>query len=306
MSENKHPCLLCGMKVPHTTKPNVFMRLDCLQCGTYHVASSLAMTPNVQDQLKQHLAIATRQASEAGRPLELSPHNLYEIAKRSLEMPVIARLDTVLHHIAEKCIKPGTDYELDISRDYPLLACRDFQELEAYLAHWERLGYIQRDRRGREYGTTRKCEVTISGWEYLEPRTPPGGDPKRCFVAMWFDDSMDKDYADGIEKAIRDCNFLPFRVKEHPTNKSVIEKILAEIRRAGFLVADYTGHRPNVYYEAGFARGLGREVISCCKEGHHENLAFDTRDLGHIVWKDPADLYEKLRNSITVNIIPKS
>src|ERR1700730_15716095 len=100
---------------------------------------------------------------------------------------------------------------------------------------------------------------------------------------------MDSIYANGFEKAIGDCGFRAYRVKEDPTNKAIVEKILSEIRRAHFVIADATGHRQSVYYEAGFAAGLGREVIWCCRADHVDSgdkrLTFDTRHLGHVVWQ---------------------
>lgn len=43
--------------------------------------------------------------------------------------------------------------------------------------------------------------------------------------------------------------------KEH-SNK-IDDEIIGEIRRSAFIVADFTGHRGGVYFEAGFAMGLG-------------------------------------------------
>jgi len=146
---------------------------------------------------------------------------------------------------------------------------------------------------------------TVDGWKQLEPSFLPGGDPGRCFVAMWFDDGLDSAYITGFARAIEGCGFKPYRVKEDPTNKGITDLVLSEIRRSQFVVADFTGQRPSVYYEAGFAHGIGREVIACCQTDHLSNLAFDTRHLGHVVWNEPADLREKLSNSIRANIIPK-
>jgi hypothetical protein len=40
---------------------------------------------------------------------------------------------------------------------------------------------------------------------------------------------------------------------------------MAEIRRSRFVVADYTGQRNGVYFEAGFGLGLGLVVIPTCR-----------------------------------------
>jgi nucleoside 2-deoxyribosyltransferase len=146
---------------------------------------------------------------------------------------------------------------------------------------------------------------TIKGWQAVEPNVPVGGEKGRCFVAMWFDDKLDSAYESGFRKAIEDCALRAYRVKEDPTNESIPDKILSEITRAQFVVADFTGDRHNVYYEAGFARGIGREVIGCCREDWVKDLKFDTRHLGHVVWKDPDDLRKKLADSIRAIIIPK-
>ena len=88
--------------------------------------------------------------------------------------------------------------------------------------------------------------------------------------------------------------------KEH-TNK-IEDEIIAEIRRSRFIVADFTqgdsGPRGGVYYEAGFAHGLGLPVIFTCKEGDKDELHFDTNHYNHIVWTTPEDLREKLKNRI--------
>jgi hypothetical protein len=57
-----------------------------------------------------------------------------------------------------------------------------------------------------------------------------------------------------LQKGISDAGFEPLRInmKEH-VNK-ICDEIIAEIRRSRFVVADYTGQRGGVYYEAGLRR----------------------------------------------------
>ena len=88
----------------------------------------------------------------------------------------------------------------------------------------------------------------------------------------------------------------------------ISDRVLAEIQRAEFVIADFTGQRQSVYFEAGFARGLGRQVIWCCRHDDVPNLHFDTKHLGHVVWKDASasDLRVKLEESIRANIITRA
>ncbi len=80
-------------------------------------------------------------------------------------------------------------------------------------------------------------------------------------------------------------------MKDFVTNEGITDRIMSEIRLAQFVVADFTGQRGGVYFEAGFARGLGREVVWACREDELEKgVHFDIKHFGHVVWKTPTDL----------------
>ena len=89
-------------------------------------------------------------------------------------------------------------------------------------------------------------------------------------------------------------------LKEH--NNDITDEIIAEIRKSRFLVADFTRQRGGVYFEAGFAKGLEIPVIFTCKEDEIDQVHFDTRQYNHILWKDPEDLYLKLKMRILATL----
>lgn len=124
----------------------------------------------------------------------------------------------------------------------------------------------------------------------------------QAFVAMWFDASMANAYELGIEAAIRECGYRPLRIDQKEHVNKVDDEIIAEIRRSRFVVADFTSkpNRPRggVYFEAGFALALEKPVIWCCRSDLIDQVHFDTRQFNHIVWADPAELKEKLKNRI--------
>ena len=80
------------------------------------------------------------------------------------------------------------------------------------------------------------------------------------------------------------------------------DEIVAEIRRSRFLIADFThgkaGARGGVYFEAGFALGLGIPVIHTCREDAIDKVHFDTRQYNHILWRNPEDLRDQLEKRI--------
>jgi nucleoside 2-deoxyribosyltransferase len=119
---------------------------------------------------------------------------------------------------------------------------------------------------------------------------------------MWFDGQMDSVFKDGILALEAETGFrmLPIDMKQF--NEKICDQIVAEIRRSRFLIADVTGHRQGVYFEAGFAMGLGLPVIWTCREDQINECHFDTRQYNHITWKTPEELRDKLKNRILATI----
>ncbi len=150
--------------------------------------------------------------------------------------------------------------------------------------------------------TTYCVKVTEQGYEaFHRPDLPDSG---RAFVAMWFHKSMDDVYKYGLRPAIEEAGYEAFRIDQEPNVDKIDDAILAEIRRSRFVLADFThgdeGVRGNVYFEVGFARGLGIEVVSTCREDQIDNLHFDTRQYYHIAWKPGA--LDQLRREVVDRI----
>lgn len=120
----------------------------------------------------------------------------------------------------------------------------------------------------------------------------------QCFVAMSFSEDMHTVYQDGIRPAVEASGYEPLRLDRKHYDGKVDDEIILEIRRSAFLVADFTKHRGGVYYEAGFAHGLGRRVIFTCRQDDVANLHFDVRQYNTITWANPVDLVDPLRNRI--------
>ncbi len=69
-------------------------------------------------------------------------------------------------------------------------------------------------------------------------------------------------------------------------------------RRSKFVVADYTNQANGVYFEAGFALGLGLCVIPTCHQDQIGTLHFDIRHLNTLLWQTPEELAAKLQSRI--------
>lgn len=82
-------------------------------------------------------------------------------------------------------------------------------------------------------------------------------------------------------------------------------KLLPIFRCSKFMVVDLTstkksGARGGVYFEAGFARGLGLEVIFTCEKKSLKNIHFDVNGNNILLWeRNELGVFErKLKNRI--------
>lgn len=156
-----------------------------------------------------------------------------------------------------------------------------------------------------------RCQITFAGYTHIEEANRRSTISKNAFVAMWFDESMQQVYEDAIDPGIRQAGYIPIRIDGKEHNNKIDDEIVAEIQRAKFVVADFAhgpkdGMRGGVYYEAGFARGLGLEVISTCEVSllKENKIHFDTRQFNHIGWSmnDLEGFRNALSNRISATI----
>ena len=146
-------------------------------------------------------------------------------------------------------------------------------------------------------------ELTAKGWQRLGG-IGGGGIHGRCFVAMSFSEGHEPIFGEGIAPAVRDAGYDPIWMKSVLTNDDICFRMVAEIRKAQFLVADFTGLKGGVYFEAGLALGLGRPVFWTTQREEMTKVHFDTNHYQHIVWADPADLRVELHEKILAILGP--
>lgn len=120
---------------------------------------------------------------------------------------------------------------------------------------------------------------------------------KSVFIAMSFASEM-REVREMIMMAIEDRGYKAIVIDEKEHNEQIVPQIFEEINKAEFVIADLTGHRNGVYYEAGFAKGLGKEVIFTCKKEDFNNSHFDVKQINTIMWEGKRELKEKLTKRI--------
>ncbi len=123
---------------------------------------------------------------------------------------------------------------------------------------------------------------------------------------MWFDSLMDDAYENGIKLAIEACGYRCMRIDKKDGVDKIDDATIAEIRQSRFLIADFTQEgdkaRGGVYFETGFALGLGLRVVYSCREDVFDNLHFDTRQYFHVPWNTPEELQAGLKKQILARV----
>lgn len=180
----------------------------------------------------------------------------------------------------------------------------DQSDVRYLLDYLEKNGWLESDPLGPGIGSNVRWRVSVEGHTRVDEleREERASKSSQAFVAMWFHESTTEVYAKGIEQAIAEAGYEPLRIDQKEHINKIDDEIIAEIRRSRFLVADFTqgedGARGGVYYEAGFAHGLGIPVIFTCHADSVKELHFDTNHYNHIVWNTPEELRERLKNRI--------
>jgi len=245
-------------------------------------------------ELVPYLSAYIRQQSDG---VVITSDNWKYFAGAIRAIPVLSKLHKVLRLIESRSNYPGHIVEVAGKNDFPAVDAANAKEFEYLVRHLLRTGFVAFTKDHNHVGGLFDLMITPKGWEKLQASTDKGI-PGRCFVAMSFNPTLNDVYDLAIEPALKGCGLDPRRVDKIPDNRDINEKMIAELRTAELVVADFTGQRNGVYFEAGFARGLGREVFWCCQKEEEDKIHFDTRQFNFILWTTLDDLKEGLTDKI--------
>ena len=126
--------------------------------------------------------------------------------------------------------------------------------------------------------------------------------PNTVFIVMSFKKEFDELYK-VYEKVCKDFKFGAVRTDKTFSLEKIRPRILDGIRHSAFVIADITEMSPNVFYEVGFAEGLGRPIIATARAG--TKLPFDVADTPVIFWESPKELesiLEPLVNKVKTDL----
>lgn len=310
MSPRKAPCPVCesaAMEVDGQYHRG-FRCFDCPRCGEYmiHTITVDALGSEAHLEARHRISAWLREQHDAGRSwYELPPQQLHDLLQWLPQRGVREQLDMLLRLVEQRTRQYGESASIDDCADAARLWTRGKKEV-LYLANaLASQGRVV----NQGYGEDGKLRLmlTPAGFLQLEELEKSSVRNDRIFVAMWFTDDL-KPAGKAICDAIESAGYSPHLLLNQPAHGDRIDaKILVDIRRSRGVIVDATGPllktekacaRPSVMYEGGFAEGLGKPVIWTVRQDQVDDLPFDTRQLFHVTWKEPADLLEQLKPAI--------
>jgi hypothetical protein len=302
-AKTQKPCPVCQTTADHYVLADT-AEVVCPRCGTFAIKGNAAY--EISNWLQQQRVNLSGWIRE-NQHCEILASNVGQLAiLRNLS--VGEKAEKILIQLATRFPKPGEITDLSGGADLEFLAVgrlTDTKELRFFIHDYlyAETGFLLRHELVKDLGDDSRFSISPKGWVYIESLRHGNQDSQIGFIAMWFDESMNGAWF-AIEKGIRAAGYEPLRIDQKQHNNKIDDEIIAAIRRSKFVVSDFTKQRGGVYFEAGFAKGLGLEVVWLCHKDEIDKVHFDTRQYSHIVWEHAKlpDLSKALQHRIEATV----
>jgi len=288
-------CFVCNNESVQSSQQGFNAVYNCMQCGIYIVPTP--NVPRLDENLRPIISGYIREHQDKNKQFHLTQ----EIVDKIQKMPIPTIQEKILklmHWLEKQTTFPGDVIKIkpnDVTDTPELIAiiyARNMKEVRYYLEHLKAKNFLIGDA-GTPIASYR---ITVDGFGYLESeRKKINSD--LCFCAMSFSQEHDYIYEKFIQPAVQLAGYKCIRVDEDPHNNGVVDKIKALILQSKFVIADLTGNKNGVYYEAGWAGRGEQEVIFTCEESDFDKIHFDVQHLNFLKWnKDKiSEAVEKLK-----------
>jgi nucleoside 2-deoxyribosyltransferase len=299
----KATCVICGFDAASMPLGAPFFKVTCPRCGSYAVDHSDApvLLANIKpgDQpIVSEWVYEQNRLDGVDRPPVIRSGDIPSIAARH-KFTFAERVQRLLIYVLEQTDgQPGRDVDIHDYRVHAALQTFDDDYL-GHIAHYLKgEGILEvklpQPARAGARGALR-VNLTPRGVMQAEELVLAHTASTQGFVAMWFHAEMAEAWEKGFSRAIEAAGYKSLRIDNKEHANKICDEIIAEIRKSRFVVADFTGHRGGVYFEAGYSLGRDIPVIWACRKADIDKLHFDIRQYNCIDWDTPEELSQRLR-----------
>ena len=298
--------------------------LKCDICGTYKTSDKLDLVDRQYDSshwnlsssqravLSHHIRTKSDASSQTGSdPLEITSEVL-DSFRSNRSLPSRAEQATnIIRFIGDEVSRSGGEVvdQLPVGF-YAIIGARDRDaaiRLTKELVKHQRLtanlsGAAGIDQAtGRPFSSVSDIDLSLDEWNQYKAKKRGGFDENYGFLAMKFDDpDLNLFVKDVVKPAVKEnigYNLIDMRDRR---KAGIIDEIMRRrIRDAKFVIVDLTHDNSGAYWEAGYAEGLGKQVIYICekKKFADKKTHFNTNHCMTVLWSRDDD--EGFRQELT-------
>lgn len=230
------------------------------------------------------------------------------------------KIDLMLLKMQENSPYDGAWLKYESAKDYCFLSPNNLDVKDAnageecgyYFEHLRNNGYIETKFKQKLVNSFDLFRLTYKALERVYELQRSQSNNKNVFIAMKFS-AETEEIRNAIKNGIEAANYSSVLMDEIVHNRQIVPEMLRLIKESKFLIMDITYPNFGAYFEAGYAQGLGKEVIVTCKRevfdlsefacAHDEKCDykrmatkphFDIAQKQILVWDNYADLTKKL------------
>ena len=222
--------------------------------------------------------------------------NIYNLSPAMVEAwypkTFAEKVDKILLYLAQKTKYMGEELDIyyqDLAKIYFIThkPIEDIQytvpkqvlhQIDYFNVYFESVGLLTFANHGFEYPLQWKQEaypmLTPKGWGRIDELQKMTIINKNIFVSMAFNGDT-KDTREAIRQGIINAKHSPEFLDEIIHNRQIVPEMFRLIRESRFLILEISDPNYGAYYEAGYALGLNKEVIVCCRRDVFERKDYD-------------------------------
>ena len=294
---NQINCPICGNKSQEESTNSDGYHILCPKCGEFFISRTLKINLEYESN-RVHNSKISSYISEQNKLFD----NLPELLTTNLDKIISQREKTIKEKFDcfMKTISTLNNGQIN-QNDFNHCYIYDDNELGIFYQKALDNKYINGTIHKHMQGSMLMYQgICFDGLEYIESLAQTNENSKNVFVAFHFTKELKEIFDNDVKEIVEELGLNYIRVSSSTTdtNKTINDEIIGKIKSSKIVIADFTGQRNSVYFEAGFALGLNIPVIWTCKKEEEKELSFDTRQYPHTLWETKEDLKEQLRNRI--------
>ena len=299
-------CFICKAKNINVPYNDYVYAVECKRCGGYSINKLELVTIDFSDTYTCSIISHWIRTHQHPSPIIITRELIKNILTGSKLPKPREQANNLLLWIGNTLKKPDEVFDSLMDDLISIIGAYDVSGVDYIIQYLKGEGlffYFNQTNTGE--GTYFTATLSFKGWDKYYELQRSNKDSRLAFMAMQFDnETLQKLFDEIIIDVVKQTGYEIRKVSDVKRAGSIDDKIKVEIRKSKFLIADLTDENRGAYWEAGFANGLGIEVIYICEREKFDTLSthFDTNHQHTIKWdKDPSkwkDFAEELKATI--------